>query len=909
MALAWPRGRTATRPHAVTDPSLVDRELRKLAELAKPLGAEAGHALLLVLVHRRYRSMLAATGESWRSLLTSGPDERVDYWEAAFITGSGDWRYDALVPRRGRVRGSELWRAAKQLDALLDVLSREYGLREAHQQLFERVLGDSIRVENRTLEASTTHSDVAEVMVALCDHALGAVLDPAAGFGTALLAAGRSAAARLQGWDINERALAVLRMRADLADMAVDTRQRNTLVEVTGAGAADTVLLAPPWGLRPGSMEISPDWRWGEKGPLDLLWLLVARRLMRRQAVVHAPLGVLQRREQGPGRAEVLQSLHAVVALPGGARAGTGLRSALVLLDEAPRDDVLMLSLDGAGAGRSGDLDQSRVDDVLARLRAWRSGEKVDKLGIAQRVLKRDLLPDGSLVPARYVGKGAELRNARPEPAEHLIRSIELENIKSFGGAQNAQLAPITLVYGPNASGKSTLLQSLMRLKQSLEEGAPLLNGTHARLGGLAALVHRHDLDRCPRVRIEMDLPARWDVAAECFTPSASRSFEVVFGVGIGGSVELQAVTLGAGSDRYRLTRGDDARWRLAAEDAVALVEAVSDAERVWHVKPSARTLSASRCSDVRGVLRNAEIEWVPFTAAGLLPDRLDLDLSPYSDGAVIDRAQLAETSLRRATNVLDAVRGDIERLLREMGYLGPIRSAPKRTYERGSVNRYRTLDPEGSDAANFLFDNPSEAGEAGIWLGRLKIPYSVDVHALESDHPGVGDVLHLELADQRFDPPVSVSPADVGFGVSQVLPLVVQLLAARDQVICIEQPEIHLHPRLQAEFAELLIQATFAEGQANQVIVETHSEHLMLRLQRRIREGELDPEDVSVLYVDLNQVSQETTIKRLRLDANGRFLDRWPGGFFDERFHEVFDNAKLADLPLDDDAENEDIA
>ena len=69
--------------------------------------------------------------------------------------------------------------------------------------------------------------------------------------------------------------------------------------------------------------------------------------------------------------------------------------------------------------------------------------------------------------------------------------------------------------------------------------------------------------------------------------------------------------------------------------------------------------------------------------------------------------------------------------------------------------------------------------------------------------------------------------------------------------MICVEQPETHLHPRLQARLADLFIEATQEGGRGNQMIVETHSEHLMLRIQRRIREGSLNPSQVSVVYID----------------------------------------------------------
>lgn len=143
-----------------------------------------------------------------------------------------------------------------------------------------------------------------------------------------------------------------------------------------------------------------------------------------------------------------------------------------------------------------------------------------------------------------------------------------------------------------------------------------------------------------------------------------------------------------------------------------------------------------------------------------------------------------------------------------------------------------------------------------------------------------------MVLTDTRSG--VDVSPSDVGFGVSQVLPIVVELLANRETVICIEQPEIHLHPKVQTELAELLIQSASSGPRKNQVIVETHSEHLLLRLQRRIREGELLSTDVAVIYVEQDD-SGNAGAQRLRMDDAGFFIDPWPAGFFDDSLDELF--------------------
>jgi predicted ATPase len=124
-----------------------------------------------------------------------------------------------------------------------------------------------------------------------------------------------------------------------------------------------------------------------------------------------------------------------------------------------------------------------------------------------------------------------------------------------------------------------------------------------------------------------------------------------------------------------------------------------------------------------------------------------------------------------------------------------------------------------------------------------------------------------------------------VGYGIGQLLPIIVQSLVARDGMIIIEQPEVHLHPRLQSAVGDLLVD-TATSGRA-QLLVETHSEHLVLRLLRRVREGVLRPADLAILYVDLHE-DGAAFIRRLEVDEDGDLVHGWPGGFFDDRLAEV---------------------
>ncbi|MBW8190295.1 DUF3696 domain-containing protein [Neiella marina] len=139
----------------------------------------------------------------------------------------------------------------------------------------------------------------------------------------------------------------------------------------------------------------------------------------------------------------------------------------------------------------------------------------------------------------------------------------------------------------------------------------------------------------------------------------------------------------------------------------------------------------------------------------------------------------------------------------------------------------------------------------------------------------------------------IEVTPSDIGVGFSQLYPLVSASLLASKGLIACEQPELHVHPRVQVAIGDLLTQAN---DNVN-FLIETHSEHLILRLLRRIREtsdGELPenlkpvtPKDVSIVYLEPTQVG--VVAKPIDIDKDGEFTTNWPRGFFSERREELY--------------------
>ena len=225
-------------------------------------------------------------------------------------------------------------------------------------------------------------------------------------------------------------------------------------------------------------------------------------------------------------------------------------------------------------------------------------------------------------------------------------------------------------------------------------------------------------------------------------------------------------------------------------------------------------------------------------------------------------------------------------RVLSRVYFLGPMRARAERTTAVG-LGGDLYVGPAGEDMAALLFDRPELLAEVNDWCARLGLGYRIRMLTPVSHDIVIsaGDFTVLALEDIRHEPPVLVSPRAVGYGVGQLLPVITQCCLADAGAVIVEQPEVHLHPRLQSAVADLFID-TVTSGRA-QILVETHSEHLVLRMLRRIREGVLSPELLKLLYVDLHE-DGGAFVRELEIDDRGELLDGWPGDFFDERLAEV---------------------
>lgn len=199
--------------------------------------------------------------------------------------------------------------------------------------------------------------------------------------------------------------------------------------------------------------------------------------------------------------------------------------------------------------------------------------------------------------------------------------------------------------------------------------------------------------------------------------------------------------------------------------------------------------------------------------------------------------------------------------------------------------------DPQEYVASGFIEEDDIKAVQEKRWPHTDG--YSDFAQLIDATKQTVEPFRDLWLVDKRTS--TKVSHRDVGIGVSQVLPVLVTAFASKNSFLAMEQPELHLHPALQAELGDVFIESAL-RGQ-NTFLLETHSEHLILRIMRRVREtaqGKLPkgctpvrPENVLVLYVE--PMADGSIVREMPLNENGELVKAWPGGFFEEALREVF--------------------
>ncbi|MBM1311906.1 DUF3696 domain-containing protein [Sulfitobacter mediterraneus] len=561
------------------------------------------------------------------------------------------------------------------------------------------------------------------------------------------------------------------------------------------------------------------------------------------------------------------------------------------------------------------------------------------------------------------------------------LSRIEIENFKGVGARQVIELRPITLLFGPNSAGKSTILQALHYVREILERKNPdpdqTIAGGLIDLGGFKNLIHNHDLSKSMTVKLVIDLSD--DQGNERLPINNGNSLD---------DPEFENLRI-----RYIAGENTDLKeYAVVQEIGVTLQIQWSNLINAPYVSGLIVDMDGENIATIKSPPQPGQAQLTEFNFQHpLLQEYMDADEEPSQDTEESDplgtklgieiwelsRDMARSADLKganefrvAAASVIGALpdinkpwnlelrdpepkklelEGNTPRVrglsalldelllgplritrdyLSQMTYIGPLRDIPPRAF-RPQVSPDEGRWAQGLAAWDLIYSDTKGKllSEVNAWLSGeeglgtnyeiskseyLEVPVSSridqlfkrgisedDIGELQEEFQKLGSRTEVVLRDVVKG--IDVAPSDVGVGISQMIPVIVACLRDRDGILAIEQPELHIHPAIQVGVGDLFIHSVVpgerSFGSGKSLLVETHSEHIMLRLLRRVRETTegalpprkhaLKPDDLSVIYVENSE--EEVHFRRLRVDRDGDFSDRWPDGFFEERAEELF--------------------
>lgn len=406
---------------------------------------------------------------------------------------------------------------------------------------------------------------------------------------------------------------------------------------------------------------------------------------------------------------------------------------------------------------------------------------------------------------------------------------------------------PITLLFGKNSSGKTTLLRAPLLLKQAMDgmnSNEAVLSGPEVDFGSYKETVLNGQVSK--DVRLTAVLAAGGETHLPSLVREANPAYLDLFN-------RMQVDVLfhwnqRSGHPQYQSISfsNPDTRRKVLGFDRAGPEE--------FEVKSG-----------------NKRLLRVPFP--------LSLQSLRYTELAFRDSGDDRETVA--TAFLMYALSSTLQSTSQDIIHIGPLREMPKRAY-----NTDQPIVTQSGGSAVAVLRSGKGVKQIAWALQELGMANSVSVRKLA---PGFVAVTLQDAGSGRFD-----NLADVGFGVSQVLPILATLATASPYMtVLIEQPELHLHPEAQGRLADVLY--SLARSRRLKLVIETHSEHILLRLQRRVAEQIIQPRELAVYFVNSGRV------KRAEIDRYGKVDNSAiPKGFFDDDWEDLMLMTKAAAEAVD---------
>jgi len=434
------------------------------------------------------------------------------------------------------------------------------------------------------------------------------------------------------------------------------------------------------------------------------------------------------------------------------------------------------------------------------------------------------------------------------------------ENFRSFIDTKWITIKPITIFIGQNGSGKTSLLQPFILLGQTLESEdklVPLMTvGDYVNAGTFRDIVHNHITNQDIKfsIRFKSRMSSRRQMKEIGQNPPSFLS--VSFSQESGFLPKLK---------RY-IVRDEFGRLLLAR----------SLKKAGGYTLKFCKSFPRKRSNEIR-LYKNI---------MGQTPRHFVFDDTPIVRKEIESKSKRMlsqELKFPPAASLYLRVTAYIQlrlfRFLSSMKYLGPLRDSPKRFYEfRGE--HHSEVGCRGQFIHSVLFhlkQLKNEGKSLDHWLKFFGLAKELKCNPIKQ--PGLIEIL-VKPMNSNFQ----VNVSDTGFGLSQLLPLIVQAVTAQEEdIIITEQPEIHLNPKLESHLADFF---TSMIKEKKNFIIETHSEHFILRLRTLIKAGKVSPEDVAIYFTE--NTEHGSTVDKIEVDKNGEFIkNNWPKGFFEEALTE----------------------
>ena len=414
-----------------------------------------------------------------------------------------------------------------------------------------------------------------------------------------------------------------------------------------------------------------------------------------------------------------------------------------------------------------------------------------------------------------------------------MFTHIRMKNFKSWKDSGEVKLAPLTGFFGTNSSGKSSLLQMLLLLKQTVDSDEFIFFGDEnslVNLGNFREVIHNHE---------------------------EKESLELEFGCVSLESFLLKEKAIDDFTDEEYIDTVpiDNFAFKMVLKLNWLSKRGVFQRTRLTYYHPASSTV---------------------FIDVNVATDSASKMKSCYGAGA-------DDKYFRYGLDLLNITifAREFENLFDYVFFLGPTRVHPQRNF-RWEGTHPKSIGHFGDKVIDALLSSRVDQLSVPIeerisaWLRDMDLAYSFSLERTEQDY---------EVRIQRSPDSAWVTLTDMGYGLSQFLPvLVLCYYAPEGSTLILEQPGRHLHPKVQSQLADLLIEVVTERNL--QVLVESHSEHLLNRLQRRVAEEKIGADQTAVYFCRNDE--GVSTIEHLEMDEFGN-IKNWPPNFFGDEIGDLF--------------------